>query len=200
MASFGSGRFTYRMRASASSRVAEVTTVQWPGGIAASNSAAPSMARTPSRSSISRRSTFRFSLGASRVGATRRMVSMERRPWAHRTTKSGSSPCSFAQPRQTRSTAGVESTRTPSRSNSTALQVSISTEYQKLFQRRLFAFDCHSEPPVLGSEESLRTAIPLTNYEGFADKVCRQNLQKWSGILDEIDWIEIKGIPHATNG
>src|SRR5256885_16807781 len=143
------------MRASANSRVAEVTTVQWPGGIAASNSAAPSIARTPSRSSISRRSTLRFSLGASSDGATRRIVSIERRPCAHCITKSGSSPCSSAQPRQTRSTAGVESTRTPSKSNSTALQVNIRTDYQTGFRDKARSPRSHGDKHkhVTGKQE-----------------------------------------------
>src|SRR5690348_1399790 len=50
------------------------------------------------------------------------MVAMLGRPCAIRTVFSGSNPCCFAHQVQTRATAGVESTSTPSRSNSTPLQ------------------------------------------------------------------------------
>src|SRR6267154_5923560 len=44
------------------------------------------------------------------------------RPCAFFTTSSGMNPCSRAHPAQTRATAGVESTRTPSKSKSTPRQ------------------------------------------------------------------------------
>src|SRR5450755_176856 len=48
------------------------------------------------------------------------MVAMLGRPWARRTTSSGSRPCFLAQVFHTRATAGVESTSTPSISKSRA--------------------------------------------------------------------------------
>ncbi len=50
------------------------------------------------------------------------MVVMLGRPCAFLTTSSGLNPCSCAQPAQTRATAGMESTNTPSRSKSTPRQ------------------------------------------------------------------------------
>ena len=49
--------------------------------------------------------------------------SMLGRPWASRTVFSGSKPCSIAHCVQTRATAGVESIKTPSRSNNMPLAV-----------------------------------------------------------------------------
>src|SRR5258708_31905651 len=50
------------------------------------------------------------------------MVLMLGRPCAFFTTSSGANPCSRAQPAHTRATAGVESTKTPSKSKSTPRQ------------------------------------------------------------------------------
>src|SRR5258708_28451024 len=50
------------------------------------------------------------------------MVLMLGRPCAFFTTSSGANPCSRAQPAHARATAGVESTKTPSKSKSTPRQ------------------------------------------------------------------------------
>jgi len=69
-----------RRRTSASGRVHDVTIVQRSGGSARNNSCAPGKGTTPSMSSISARSTIRFSRSTFTCGSSSRMVAMLGRP------------------------------------------------------------------------------------------------------------------------
>src|SRR6266404_3118030 len=121
----GMGRPAARKRTSASGRVHEVAMVQRCGGRMSRSCRAPGSRTTPSRSSISIRSTSRSSRSiscGSAFGSSSRIVVRLGRPCAMWTTVSGSKPCSTAHRCHTRATAGVESISTPSMSNSRALQ------------------------------------------------------------------------------
>src|SRR5215469_1879852 len=109
------------MREVASARRPEVTTPHRFAGMEFTSSMAPGIRRTL-RSSASRCSIFEVSASASRWGAAWRMTSTVRTPCAARSTQAGSSPCSSAQTVYCRATAAVESTKTPSKSNSNAAQ------------------------------------------------------------------------------
>ena len=94
--------------------------VQRSDGTLDSKESAPGKGTMPSRSSISRRSTSRFSASWSEPGRYSRMVIRLGRPCARATTCSGLNPCSAAHWRHTLATAGGELMSTPSRSNNSA--------------------------------------------------------------------------------
>ena len=111
---------SFALRTSASRRVQEVTMAHLSRGMACSNSSVPGRGITPSVSSISRRSTSRLSASWSAWGSSSRIEAILGLPCASRTISSGSwKPCWRAHQAHTRATAGVESTSTPSKSNST---------------------------------------------------------------------------------
>ena len=93
-------------------------------GRLARNAAAPSIAATPSTSSISASSTVCASAWELMPdSASRLMVSMPRTPWMVGRKASTSSPCRSAQVVQAPSAAAIELTIVPSRSNSKAAKL-----------------------------------------------------------------------------
>ena len=118
----GIGKPAARRRTVAKGRVPEVAIVHRSFGSVCSNCSEPSSGTTPSKSSISRRSTSRSSQSISEFGNRSLIVARLGRPCAIFTTFSGSNPRSSAHRRHTRETAGVESISTPSRSNNNPRQ------------------------------------------------------------------------------
>jgi len=101
----------------------EVTSAQRSFGTDFRKLQTPDSGTTPSVSSISPRRMTSFSnAGSTAFGKSSFIVDRLGRPWALRTVSSGSKPCSMAHFVHTRATAGVESTNTPSKSNSSPRQ------------------------------------------------------------------------------
>src|SRR5579872_133585 len=117
-----------------------------------------------------------------------RMVSMLRRPWALSMTRSGSMLCSSAHLRHTRSTARVESTRTPSRSKRMAWLVR--TTVQDISPKAGELNGCNSSSTAsLLSSAKIVILSPLNCYlrvhGGNSDVVLATELARTNHRLDQ---------------